>query len=37
MARILLAEDDNSMRSFLAKALEKAGHVVLSVDRGTAA
>jgi two-component system, cell cycle response regulator CpdR len=37
MARILLAEDDDSMRSFLARAIEKAGHDVTSVDRGTAA
>ncbi len=37
MARILLAEDDDSMRSFLARAIEKAGHEVTSVDRGTAA
>ena len=28
MANILLAEDDNSMRQFLAAALEKAGHRV---------
>ncbi|MGF1464018.1 MAG: cell cycle two-component system response regulator CpdR [Maricaulaceae bacterium] len=28
MARILLAEDDDSMRGFLAKALERAGHEV---------
>ena len=37
MARILLAEDDDSMRSFLARAIEKAGHEVMAVDRGTAA
>jgi two-component system, cell cycle response regulator CpdR len=37
MARILLAEDDDSMRTFLARAIEKAGHAVTSVDRGTAA
>jgi two-component system cell cycle response regulator CpdR len=37
MATIILAEDDSSMRSFLQRALEKAGHVVSSVDRGTAA
>jgi two-component system cell cycle response regulator CpdR len=37
MARILLAEDDDSMRSFLARAIEKAGHDVVAVDRGTAA
>lgn len=34
MARILLAEDDESMRRFLAKALENAGHVVESFGRG---
>lgn len=37
MATIILAEDDSSMRSFLQRALEKAGHVVSSVDRGTSA
>lgn len=35
MARILLAEDDDSMRVYLARALEKAGYAVDSVDRGT--
>ncbi|KAA5803930.1 response regulator [Alkalicaulis satelles] len=34
MARILLAEDDDSMRDFLAKALERAGHEVDSVADG---
>ncbi len=34
MARILLAEDDDSMRHFLQRALERAGHEVLSVARG---
>lgn len=34
MARILLAEDDDSMRRFLAKALENAGHEVVSFGRG---
>ncbi|HEY4343870.1 MAG TPA: response regulator [Parvibaculum sp.] len=34
MARILLAEDDESMRRFLAKALENAGHDVESFARG---
>ncbi|MGK2740692.1 cell cycle two-component system response regulator CpdR [Tepidicaulis sp. LMO-SS28] len=34
MARILLAEDDESMRRFLAKALEKAGHEVVSYGQG---
>lgn len=37
MAYILLAEDDDSMRGFLARALEKSGHAVTAVDRGTAA
>ena len=34
MARILLAEDDESMRAFLAKALVRAGHEVEDVDNG---
>jgi two-component system cell cycle response regulator CpdR len=34
MALILLAEDDDSMRSFLAKALERAGHRVRAVADG---
>ncbi len=34
MARILLAEDDDSLRHFLQRALERAGHEVLSVSRG---
>ena len=34
MARILLAEDDDSMRSFLAKALRRAGHEVIDADNG---
>ena len=37
MIRILLAEDDNSMRLYLARALERVGYSVQSVDRGTAA
>ena len=37
MIRILLAEDDTSMREYLARALEKVGYIVTSVDRGTAA
>ncbi len=37
MARILLAEDDPSMRGFLARALTKAGHVVVDVPDGEAA
>lgn len=36
-ARILLAEDDDSMRTFLVRALERAGYEVVAVDRGTAA
>ena len=34
MARILLAEDDPSMRGFLSRALSKAGHVVEAVPDG---
>ncbi len=34
MAQILLAEDDSSMREFLAKALRRAGHDVLAVGDG---
>ena len=34
MARILLAEDDESMRRFLAKALENAGHDVVPCGKG---
>lgn len=34
MARILIAEDDDSMRHFLARALERAGHEVLAVRHG---
>ena len=37
MTKILLAEDDDSMRLYLAKALERVGYLVTSVDRGTAA
>lgn len=37
MIRILLAEDDEAMRAYLARALEQAGYVVDAVDRGTAA
>ena len=37
MIRILLAEDDNSMREYLSRALEKVGYSVASVDCGTAA
>ena len=35
--RILLAEDDNAMRTYLERALENAGYEVVAVDRGTAA
>lgn len=35
--RILLAEDEEAMRTYLARALTKAGYAVESVDRGTAA
>ena len=34
MAQILLAEDDDSMREFLAKALTRAGHEVRAVGDG---
>ncbi len=34
MARILLAEDDDSMRGFLANALERAGHEVVACADG---
>ncbi|MES2494957.1 MAG: response regulator [Pseudomonadota bacterium] len=37
MIRILLAEDDDSMREYLARALERSGYAVTSVDRGTTA
>ena len=32
--KILLAEDDNDMRRFLAKALQNAGYHVASFDNG---
>lgn len=35
MSRILLAEDDETMRKFLARSLEKAGYQVVSVSQGT--
>ena len=35
--KILLAEDDNDMRRFLVKALEKAGYKVLSYYNGASA
>jgi len=34
MARILLAEDDDSMRRFLVSALERAGHEVVACADG---
>jgi two-component system, cell cycle response regulator CpdR len=37
MIRILLAEDEDAMRTYLARALENAGYDVIAVDRGTAA
>lgn len=35
--KILLAEDDNDMRRFLAKALQNAGYSVASFDNGLSA
>ncbi|AWW75069.1 response regulator [Erythrobacter sp. KY5] len=35
--RILLAEDEEAMRTYLERALTKAGYEVTSVDRGTEA
>ncbi len=37
MIRILLAEDEAAMRTYLTRALENAGYEVVAVDRGTAA
>lgn len=37
MIRILLAEDEEAMRAYLARALENAGYEVVAVDRGTEA
>jgi two-component system, cell cycle response regulator CpdR len=37
MVKILLAEDDNDMRRFLVKALERAGHTVTSFGEGASA
>ena len=37
MYRILLAEDDDVMRGYLTRALERSGYAVTAVDRGTAA
>jgi two-component system cell cycle response regulator CpdR len=37
MIKILLAEDDQSMRAYLARALERVGYSVTAVDSGSAA
>jgi len=37
MSRILLAEDDDSLRGFLARALERAGHEVTACPDGEVA
>ncbi len=37
MIRILLAEDEEAMRTYLSRALVNAGYDVIAVDRGTAA
>jgi two-component system cell cycle response regulator CpdR len=37
MARILLAEDDDQLRIFLSRGLQRAGHAVDSVGDGAAA
>jgi two-component system cell cycle response regulator CpdR len=37
MIRILLAEDDQVMREYLTRALERSGYAVTAVDRGTTA
>ena len=37
MIRILLAEDDNSMREYLARALTRTGYAVMAVDSGVTA
>ncbi len=37
MARILLAEDDDSLRNFLCKALKRAGHDVVDCPDGDSA
>ena len=37
MIRILLAEDDDAMRLYLSRALERSGYHVVAVDRGTEA
>ena len=35
MIRILVAEDEDAMRAYLARALQNAGYDVVAVDRGT--
>jgi len=37
MPRILIAEDDDHLRIFLARGLQRAGHIVESVGDGSAA
>ena len=37
MPRIILAEDDDSMRTFLVRAIERAGYDVSSYDTGLSA
>ncbi|MDZ4762492.1 MAG: response regulator [Alphaproteobacteria bacterium] len=37
MAKILLAEDDDSLRGFLVNALKRAGHLVKDFDEGRTA
>lgn len=37
MAKILLAEDDDSLRGFLVNALKRAGHTVRDFDEGRSA
>ncbi|MFN3230141.1 MAG: response regulator [Asticcacaulis sp.] len=37
MTKILLAEDDDSLRNFLTRALERAGYLVVSCPDGDAA
>lgn len=37
MIRILLAEDEDAMRAYLARALQNAGYEVVAVSRGTEA
>ncbi|MCZ4280882.1 response regulator [Kiloniella laminariae] len=37
MANILLAEDDESMRFYLHRALEAVGHMVISAENGAVA